>query len=85
MAVCAGGAVADNDYNRPLLPEIAHAFGAQALTLAVGFVASATQIGDAIGLFCIAPLGDRFERKRLTLAPYVGLGLHALYSGAHSL
>jgi predicted MFS family arabinose efflux permease len=80
MAACAGGAVANNYYNQPLLPEIAQAFGAQAKT--VGLVAGATQIGYAAGLFLIAPLGDRFERKRLTLLLYVGLVLALLAAAA---
>lgn len=61
MAVAAGAMAANNYYNQPLLSEIARAFSVSAG--AVGAVAAATQIGYAVGLLLIVPLGDRFERK----------------------
>ena len=49
MAVGAGSAVANNYYNQPLLPDIAHSLSTDIQT--VGLVAAATQVGYAVGLF----------------------------------
>jgi len=63
MAVCAGAAAANNYYNQPLLPEMAQSFHVSAG--AAGLIPAATQVGYAVGLFFVAPLGDRHNRKHL--------------------
>ncbi|MES2276912.1 MAG: MFS transporter [Bacteroidota bacterium] len=65
MTITTGFVVANIYYNQPLLGDIAltyHINSAKA-----GQVAVFTQIGYAVGLLFIVPLGDMFERKRLML------------------
>ncbi len=80
MAVAAGGTVANNYYNQPLLGDIAQTYGVSAS--AVGLVAAATQIGYSLGLLFLAPLGDRFNRKRIILFQSAGLVLALLAAAA---
>ena len=63
MAVATGAVVANLYYAQPLLPEIAHAFGAG--TAAVSLVITCTQVGYAAGLLLVVPLGDLHPRRRL--------------------
>lgn len=62
-------------YNQPLLLVIGHSLHSspQAMML----VATATQIGYAVGLLCFVPLGDVSERRRLMMRLY-GLAAIAL-------
>lgn len=80
MAVATGLAVASNYYAQPLLENIARAF---ALSInQAGFIVTAAQLGYAVGLFFLVPLGDRFERRRLivimTLLAALGMVVTAL-------
>ena len=71
FTIATGVAVANLCYNQPLLPLIAHTFGitgAQA-----GIVATLTQVGYAVGLLFLVPLGDMVERRRLVLATLVAV------------
>jgi len=64
MSVATGVAVASNYYAQPLLHTIADAFGVpfgQA-----GMVVTAAQLSYAAGLILLVPLGDLFERRRLS-------------------
>ena len=63
LAFTAGATVANIYYCQPLLDTMAASFrvGAGAVTAA----AAATQLGVAIGMLGIVPLGDSLERKRL--------------------
>lgn len=65
MTVAAGTAVANLYYNQPLLADIARTFGVSVAQ--VGWVPTLTQVGYAVGMFFIVPLGDLFERRRLTV------------------
>src|ERR1700722_6583146 len=70
-------------FNQPLLLEMSHSYGVTAGR--VGFVAVATQVGYAIGLFTFVPLGDVLERRSLMRRMYgavtVALLLVALAPG----
>jgi predicted MFS family arabinose efflux permease len=66
LAVAAGLSVSNLYYNQPLLPDIARSFGATATR--VSAVATATQVGYAVGMLLFVPLGDLVDRRRLVLA-----------------
>jgi predicted MFS family arabinose efflux permease len=65
-------------YNQPLLEEMGRTYHAGAGTM--GFVATATQVGYAIGLLFFVPLGDVLERRALMMRLYaaVAVGLVAV-------
>lgn len=74
VALLAGGAglsAAALYYNQPILHTIAIELGASADD--IGLVPMLTQLGYAAGLFTFAPLGDRFDRRRV-----IGIKLSAL-------
>jgi predicted MFS family arabinose efflux permease len=71
MAITCGMAVANIYYNQPLLSIMQSAFPGQ--TTLTSFVATATQLGYAMGLILLVPLGDRIERRRLILMQTAGL------------
>lgn len=66
FAMAAGLSVANVYYAQPLLDTIAHDFGISSAS--VGLVVTLTQIGYALGLIFIVPLGDLMDRRRLILA-----------------
>lgn len=70
MSAATGIAVGSQYYNQPLLGMIADDFGA-----ASGLVATTTQIGYALGLILLVPLGDKLERRALILLQCLGLTL----------
>ena len=63
FAVAAGLAVADVYFASPLLATMAGEFAVP--ESAIGVVVTVTQIGYALGLALVAPLGDRLDRRRL--------------------
>ncbi len=65
MAVACGAGLANLYYNQPLLGQIARNFHASVRE--VGALPMLAQIGFALGVFFIAPLGDLLERRRLIL------------------
>lgn len=65
MAIISGLVVANNYYNQPLLGLISKDLNVS--ESAASRISMLTQIGYAIGLLMIVPLGDKFFRKRLIL------------------
>jgi predicted MFS family arabinose efflux permease len=63
FAVAAGLSVANIYYAQPLLDAMADDFGIP--PAAIGLVVTLTQIGYALGLIFIVPLGDLLDRRRL--------------------
>lgn len=61
MAVISGLVVANNYYNQPLLALISEEL--QVSESAASKISVLTQIGYALGLLLIVPLGDKFFRK----------------------
>ena len=65
MAITSGAAAANLYYNQPLLAIIAQDLHASAHE--VGLIPMCTQIGYAVGIFLLVPLGDLRERRGLIL------------------
>ncbi|EKQ56821.1 MULTISPECIES: MFS transporter [unclassified Clostridium] len=65
MSIACGLTVANLYYIQPLLADIAKTF--QVDQLSIGFAAMLTQIGYAIGMIFILPLGDIKEKRRLII------------------
>ncbi|MDE1162083.1 MAG: MFS transporter [Acidobacteriaceae bacterium] len=66
-------------YNQPLLMVMGASLHTSAH--AMGFVATATQVGYAIGLLCLVPLGDIAERRGLMMKLYAGVSVALLLAG----
>ena len=96
LAVASGMAVGNLYWAQPLLAQITHGFGID--TAQGGFLIMATQIGYALGLFFIVPLGDVlhsdraflfqgchpfFRRRWLQHLEYAGDKFHTTYSTIH--
>ena len=73
LAAGAGLSVASIYYSHPMLPSM----GAElrVSVAAIGLVATLTQVGYALGLLFLIPLGDRFDRRRVILAKGLLLAL----------
>ncbi|ALK32674.1 MFS transporter [Burkholderia plantarii] len=65
LAAAAGLGVAPLYYSQPMLGVLGPDIGASAR--AVGFVPTLTQLGYALGILLLAPLGDRYDRRRVIL------------------
>ncbi|WP_244133370.1 MFS transporter [Burkholderia gladioli] len=65
LAAAAGLGVAPLYYSQPMLGVLGPDIGASARM--VGLVPTLTQLGYAIGILLLAPLGDRFDRRRVIL------------------
>lgn len=63
LAVSCGLTVANLYYAQPLLSELRQTFGISAVT--AGSLVTATQLGYALGLVLLVPLGDVMEKRRL--------------------
>lgn len=60
-------------YNQPLLEEIGRTYHSDAGH--TGFVATATQVGYALGLLCFVPMGDVVERRGLMMRLYAAVAV----------
>ena len=82
FAVACGLAVANLYYAQPILDNIARTFGAGTAT--AGLVVTLSQVGYAVGLALLVPLGDILNRRRMVplvlVATAVGLTASALSS-----
>ena len=81
FAVCSGLAIGNLYWAQPLLVQIMNGFGLPAAN--GGLLVTATQIGYAMGIFFILPLGDFVRRKRM-IAIVMVLSVLALVSCAIS-
>ncbi len=73
FAVAAGLSVANVYYAQPLLGSIAQDFGISPSV--VGLVVTLTQVGYALGLIFLVPLGDLVDRRRLIVGQCILLVL----------
>ena len=71
FATASGLSVANVYYAQPLLDALANDFGIS--HAAVGGVVTATQIGCALALLLVVPLGDKVDRRRLMAAQLIAL------------
>lgn len=84
LATGAGLAVASLYYSQPMLGVLGADIGAG--DRAIGLVPTLTQLGYALGILLLAPLGDRYDRRRLILAKAAVLAAALLLAGAaHSI
>ena len=82
LAAGAGLSVAALYYSQPMLGELGADIGASARQ--IGLVPTLTQLGYAAGIFFLAPLGDRFDRRRIILVKAAALVVALLAAGAAS-
>lgn len=87
LATGAGLAVASIYYCQPMLAIVADELGAS--PGATGLVPTLAQLGYALGILLLTPLGDRFDRRRLILLKagllVLALGLSAVAPGLGAL
>jgi MFS family permease len=72
--------VASLYYAQPMLGVLGADIGASGR--AVGFIPTLTQLGYALGILLLAPLGDRFDRRRIVLIKAAALCAALLVAGA---
>ena len=80
MASGAGLGAAALYYSQPMLGVLAGEMGAT--PRAIGWVPTLTQLGYALGLLLLAPLGDRFDRRKIILGKAALLTLSLLAAAA---
>ena len=87
LAFATGLSVASIYYAQPILPLMGSALHLD--VNGMGLIPTLTQLGYALGIFFLLPLGDSYDRRLIILAKCAGLALLlALYSfsaGLHSL
>ncbi|MBV8603646.1 MAG: MFS transporter [Pelomonas sp.] len=79
LAGGAGMAVASIYYSQPMLGVLSGDLAASAR--ATGFVPTLTQLGYALGILLLAPLGDRYDRRTIILVKSALLSVALLLSG----
>ena len=80
LATGAGLAVAAQYYNQPMLGVLG--VDLHAPERAVGWLPTLSQLGYALGLLLLAPLGDRYDRRHIILAKAAVLCAGLLLAGA---
>ena len=78
LASGAGFAVATLYYSQPILGALGPALHAS--DRALGLIPMLTQLGYALGILLLAPLGDRYDRKRIILSKSAVLAFALLLS-----
>jgi predicted MFS family arabinose efflux permease len=73
LAVSAGATVANLYYSQPILGTIASQFNVS--TSAASLIVTCTQLGYALSLLLVVPLGDIFERRKLIVVTTAGSAL----------
>ncbi len=81
LAVTAGVAVASNYYAQPLLATLSKSLNVS--NRATSYLVTASQIGYALGLAAVVPLGDLLERRRL-ITGLLSLSAVGLFAAAFS-
>lgn len=77
FAIAAGLSVANIYYAQPLLDTMVEDFGISPGT--IGLIVTMIQLGYALGLIFIVPLGDLVDRRRLARLEHdVGIGVETL-------
>jgi predicted MFS family arabinose efflux permease len=79
LAVACGGTVANLYYAQPLLDEISSAFGVK--QGAAALVVTLTQVGYALGMVALMPLGDLLENRALASRTLVGTSITLVVAG----
>lgn len=80
LASGAGLSVAAIYYSQPILGVLGPSLGASVRM--IGLVPTLTQLGYALGLLLLAPLGDRFDRRKIILVKLVALLLALLMAAS---
>jgi predicted MFS family arabinose efflux permease len=80
MAAASGVAVANIYYNQPLLAEMARSL--RATSHQAGYIATATQLGYALGMPLFIPLGDFIQRRKLISALLIAVAAGLLLCAA---
>jgi predicted MFS family arabinose efflux permease len=81
FAVTAGSMVANLYYVQPLLAAVAASFGHRVTS--AGYLVTFTQLGYALGLLLVVPLGDVLDRRRL-LSGMLAVNIGGLLAAAAS-
>lgn len=80
LAIACAMTAANVYYSQPLLADIGRAFAAS--ERAVGFIATLTQLGFALGLLLLVPLGDTLDRRKLLTVLLLAVSLAAIANAA---
>ncbi|SAK49097.1 major facilitator transporter [Caballeronia hypogeia] len=80
LATIAGVSVANIYFNQPLLGDFRASFPESAWL--IGAVPASTQLGYALGMLLLAPLGDRFDRRLLILLQLAALGVSLIFAAS---